>query len=124
MTTFTLPWPPAVNNLYMNVGKRRIRTLRYDRWLADASAAMFEQRPQRVHGPFHVRIVLQRPDRRRRDLDGLAKAVLDALVKQGVIEDDSHAETLSLAWGAQLPAKPGCAVVTVTPAHPSLAVAA
>lgn len=105
--SITLPWPPAVNNLYMNVGKRRIRTKRYDAWITEAFIRVLQQSPKRVRGPFRIKLTYDQPDRRRRDLDGLAKAPLDLLVKTGVIDDDSLAQSLSLAWSDRPPAKPG-----------------
>jgi Holliday junction resolvase RusA-like endonuclease len=45
-----------------------------------------------------VRILLIKPDRRRRDVDNYGKSILDALVLSGVIEDDSLIEKLMLAW--------------------------
>lgn len=125
MTSITLPWPPAVNNLFMNVGKRRIRTKRYDAWIGEAWATVLQQRPIPVHGPFNVTIICAKPDRRRRDLDGLAKAPLDLLVKAGVIQDDSLAQQLTIGWKAGDPAKPGGVLVIIEPVSPpALAVAA
>jgi len=112
MSTLTLPWPPAVNNLYTNVGKRRVRTARYDGWILHAQAAVLSQRPSRIRGPYHVSILLDRPDRIRRDIDGLGKAALDLLVKMGVTDDDSLAQSLTLAWSDKPPSKPGAAHVT------------
>ncbi len=67
MIQIILPWPPAVNNLYMNVGKRRIRTKRYDEWLAYATLMLRKQDPDRIGGPFNIDIRCSPPDRRRRD---------------------------------------------------------
>lgn len=124
MTTITLPWPPAVNNLFANAGKRRIRTARYEAWITDATETILRQRPQKVRGPFHARILLDRPDKRRRDLDGLAKAAMDILVSLSVIEDDSLAQSLSLAWSDLPAAKPGAAHVTIFSTASAFAVAA
>lgn len=114
MSTVTLPWPPAVNNLYLtgHHGKR-VRTSRYDDWLSRATACVWQQRPLKLKGRFHVSIVCSPPDKRRRDLDGLAKAPLDLLVKTGVIEDDSLARSLSLFWDSSEPAKPGFVKITL-----------
>lgn len=49
-------------------------------------------RKARVQGPVVVTLVVTPPDRRRRDLDGLAptlKRMLDGIVRAGVIRDDS-----------------------------------
>lgn len=124
MTTITLPWPPAANNLFKNVRRGRARTERYDAWIADATEVILKIRPAKVRGPYHIRILLDRPDKRRRDLDGLAKAVGDILVALHITDDDSLAQSLSLAWSDLPPAKPGAAHVTVFSATPALAVAA
>lgn len=113
MTSITLPWPPAANNLFATFNNHRIRTRRYEAWITDATEAVLRQRPQKLAGPFHVRILLDRPDKRRRDLDGLAKAAMDLLVKLGVTDDDSLAQSLSLAWSDLPPAKPGAAHVSI-----------
>ena len=42
--------------------------------------------------------MFERPDKRRRDLDGLAKAPLDLLVTLGIIENDYLAQRITLAW--------------------------
>jgi crossover junction endodeoxyribonuclease RusA len=39
------------------------------------------------------------PDNRRRDLDNVLKAVLDAIEAAGIIEDDSQVRRLELAFG-------------------------
>ena len=113
MTTITLPWPPAVNNLFLNVGKRRIRAPRYDAWMLEAQAAVLQQRPGKIKGEFDVEMACERPDRRRRDLDGLFKAPMDLLVKMGVIEDDSLAQDIRAYWVIKTPAKPGCVRITL-----------
>lgn len=113
ITTVTLPWPPAVNNLYRNAGKRRILTQRYVDWLAEALAAVREQRPKVIAGSFNVSLACCPPDRRIRDLDGLMKAPLDLLVKAGVIEDDSKANSLAIWWSPEGPSRPGSVIVNV-----------
>jgi crossover junction endodeoxyribonuclease RusA len=113
MTRVTLPWPPGLNNLFKNLRRGRARTARYDAWIAEATAELARQRPAPVLGPFCVRLVLHRPDRRRRDLDGLAKAPLDLLVKAGVIGDDSLAQEITLAWSREPVGKPGSVVVSI-----------
>lgn len=106
-----LPWPPAVNNLYANGVRGRYRTDRYERWIAEAALALKRQRPTPIVGGFKADIVLDRPDDRRRDLDGLAKAILDLLVSHQVIVDDSLAHEIRLRWSGMPARKPGAALV-------------
>jgi crossover junction endodeoxyribonuclease RusA len=46
-----------------------------------------------------VEIEAWRPDKRKRDLDNLLKAVLDSLAHAGVFEDDSQIVDLRIYWG-------------------------
>lgn len=117
MISVTLPWPPAVNNLFATFNNRRIPTRRYKAWLAEAQTSLRAQRPGALTGSFHANIVLSPPDRRKRDLDGLAKAALDLLTKEGVIEDDSLARRLTLTWADGQPAKPGYALIELEAAR-------
>lgn len=108
-TTVNLPFPPALNNLYANVpGRGRVKAERYVKWANAAGWDLKAARPEPVSGPVSVSILLGRPDKRKRDLDGLAKAPLDLLVKHGVISDDSMVQSLTLTW-----AKVSGCVVTV-----------
>jgi Holliday junction resolvase RusA-like endonuclease len=57
-------------------------------WLEEAILLLQAARV-RFDGPVKVGLFLSPPDRRRRDGDNLEKAIMDALVKAGVIRDDS-----------------------------------
>lgn len=113
MTEITLPWPPNANNLFATYNNRRIRTRRYDAWILEAQAAVLQQRPGKIRGEFDVEMACFRPDKRKRDLDGLFKGPLDLLVKMGVIEDDSLAQDIRAYWVLKPPAKPGCVRLTL-----------
>ena len=98
-TVLSLPFPPALNNLYANVpGKGRIKADRYVSWANAAGWDLKAAKPVPVLGKVVISILLGRPDNRRRDLDNLAKAPLDLLQEHGVIEDDSLVQRLTLAW--------------------------
>jgi crossover junction endodeoxyribonuclease RusA len=122
--TLTLPWPPATNNLFKNLPRGRARTDRYDAWIAQATAAVRAQGVRGLKGPFCISIECSPPDKRRRDLDGLAKAPLDLLVSTGVIEDDHLARRILLAWSEAPPSKPGFVSIIIRQAAVSPAVTA
>ena len=97
-----LPFPPATNNLFFNAaGRGRVTTDRYRAWQEEAAWRIHAQKPSRVMGPFSAEIVISRPDKRRRDLDGLAKPILDCLVKNSLVEDDSLCERLVMEWALE-----------------------
>lgn len=116
MIVLLLPFPPGVNNLFANVGKRRVVSKRYAAWRKAAKRGLSSQDPEGqafVTGPFTIAMTFDRPDRRKRDLDGLAKAPLDLLVTMGVIEDDHLAQRITLEWSDAKPAKPGSVTITL-----------
>lgn len=99
-TCITLPFPPSVNNLFVNVrGKGRVKTDRYRTWRSAAGWDIKAAKPEKFSGPVEISVVYARPDRRRRDLDNLFKAVADALVEFEVLADDSQIQKITLAWG-------------------------
>ena len=91
----TLPWPPSINHYWAARGRSRFLSPHAQRWHKEAWAILrgtWRGRPMR--GEVAVSIVLYPPDRRRRDLDNILKAVLDALVHAGVLQDDSQVAEL------------------------------
>lgn len=111
----TLPFPPSANRIWRNVYGRTLKSESYRVWMRAAIGAIAIGRPTVVSGPFHVSILADRPDKRRRDLDNLAKPILDALKCAAVIDDDHLAQSISLSWSDRAPAKPGAVRVQVEP---------
>lgn len=97
MIVLALPVPPSTNNLFKSVGKRRVTSDAYQAWQTHAGIALASQRPGSIGGPVDVSIECKRGNRRR-DIDNIAKAPLDLLVKHRVLADDSQVVRLSLAW--------------------------
>jgi Holliday junction resolvase RusA-like endonuclease len=87
-----------VNTLFFNAKRGRVKTTKYQAWLREVSSVIKSQGLVYIPGPVSVEILIIKPDRRRRDLDNMAKSVLDALVLNGVIDDDSLIEKILLAW--------------------------
>lgn len=59
-------------------------------WKASAELELVAQRPEPVAGPVQIDIELASPTRRKFDPDNRVKALLDLLVKNGVIEADDN----------------------------------
>jgi crossover junction endodeoxyribonuclease RusA len=66
-----------------------------------AALELLEQNVPResISGRLKVEMICYPPDRRRRDLDNLQKALLDALAANQVIEDDSNIDELHIHRG-------------------------
>lgn len=87
----TLPWPPSVNAYWRNVGCKTLLSVRGRRYRKHAALmAMSQCCRRRLSGRLFLQAVFIEPDRRRRDLDNLQKAVWDALTHSSVIDDDSQ----------------------------------
>ena len=97
----TLPFPPSVNNLFLNVrGRGRVPSARYRAWRKRADDSMWGQKIEAVSGPVQIQITYE--DQGRCDLDNLQKAILDHLVHHRLIDGDDRAvvRKITLQWGA------------------------
>ena len=98
----TLPFPPSVNKYYRHLNKGQLagRTLISEEGRAFRRAVDSVVRQARARKalamPLDVRIAVYPPDRRKRDLDNLLKATLDALQASGVYLNDSQIDSLSI----------------------------
>lgn len=106
----TLPYPPTVNTYYRNV-KGRTLISKKGREYRKAVIATVPMTAM-MKGKLSVRIIAHVPDKRRRDLDNLLKAPLDALQAAGVYLDDSQIDSLFIARGSQT--KGGSLEITIT----------
>lgn len=108
MIELRLPWPPSVNSIWrsMRAGPMAGRVLlsREGRaYFAAAEREVLVQRAGRsIHGRAEVELVLHAPTRAQLDIDNRAKAVLDALTKGGLWEDDSQVDVLTIRRGCVL----------------------
>lgn len=111
LASVTLDMPPSANSLFFNVrGRGRARTSEYRGWSDAASWAIRTQRMPFFAGRVGVSIRAGRP-KRVRDLDNLAKPILDALTSCRVIEDDILVRSLSIEWDEGV--EDGAVLVTV-----------
>jgi Holliday junction resolvase RusA-like endonuclease len=88
-TSIDLPLPPSTNRLWRSGRGRVYRSKRYMVWCRAAGLELALRKPARTTGAVVVTIAAGRPDKRRRDIDNLAKSTLDLLVAHQVIEDDA-----------------------------------
>ena len=96
--------PPTTNNLYLNVYRKgRIISPAYRVWQNETIPSVGKGMPDKpIEDKFGIQYYIMRPDRRKRDIANMEKALTDSLVKHGVIKDDSQMEVLHMQWG-----KPG-----------------
>jgi Holliday junction resolvase RusA-like endonuclease len=111
MIVATLPMPPSVNQLYANVGRRRVKTKVARNWHRDASWRIaLEGRGRWIKGPWRIHVVL--PRSMRGDCDNRLKPILDAAVASGVVIDDRHCVAVSVERSGETSE----AIVTLRPA--------
>lgn len=96
--TFSMPTPPSTNKLFRNVkGKGRVRTSAYDDWLMMAITAIRRQSIAPFPGRCVIIMGVER-DSMLADIDNRIKAGWDAVVKAGVISDDSLITASAITW--------------------------
>lgn len=116
MIELQLPFPPSVNSMWRTPrsGPLAGRTMlsedgrRYRRAVADA--VLVARAGRQLRQRLAVTIEARMPDRRKRDLDNLPKAVLDGLTLAGVWLDDGQIDDLRV-WRSDRMG--GCVLVTI-----------
>lgn len=95
-----LPYPPSVNSYWLANGHRRYIskegvafTQAVDFIVKQSGAKSFEEKKVAISVMIHPR------SRRKFDLDNTLKAILDALMKAGMYNDDSQIEYIEIARG-------------------------
>lgn len=102
MVKLALPYPPSINHYWRNFRGRMVISQEGRAFRRNVCALLAPAPGSSGNGPRQPpsggRIALTMdafpPDRRRRDLDNLQKAVLDALQHGGVYRDDSQIDLL------------------------------
>ncbi len=94
----TLPWPPSVNRMWRSVRGRNILSAAGRDYRENGLKVVSAQAPRcwPAEVRLSVSISVYPPDRRRRDLDNMPKAVLDLLTHAGVYVDDSQIDRLEI----------------------------
>ena len=90
-----LPFPPTVNHYWE---RNRNGTLRVGKaglaFRQEVAYRCRQERIKRLHGRLSVEVAAYPPDLRKRDLDNILKALLDALKHGGAYEDDGQIDRL------------------------------
>jgi len=94
--TLTLPWPPSINHYWRHVGRRVLISREGRTFRRNVCALLGGGGPRKPPADGRIALCMDAfpPDRRRRDLDNIAKPVLDALEHAGVYLDDSQIDLL------------------------------
>jgi crossover junction endodeoxyribonuclease RusA len=104
-----LPFPPTNNRYYRKFHGRMVLS-QPAREYKRAVAEIVSLGRYRMEGRLSLSVVLFPPTRRKWDIDGRLKALLDALQDAGVFEDDEQIDRLEVIRGG-LVAGGGCEVV-------------
>ena len=99
MIELTLPFPPSVNTYWRTFNGRMLISKKgreYRKAVADE--IILQKGNKHLKGKIKLTIEAWRPDNRKRDLDNLLKAPLDALTHAGVYEDDQLIVDLRIFW--------------------------
>ena len=109
-----LPWPPSVNHYWRQFNGRTILSNAGREYRTNVLALLLPKRYKPLEGSLSVTICACPPDKRRRDLDNILKAVLDAMQYAGVYKDDSQVDVLAILRGATDTVGHGTLLITVT----------
>jgi crossover junction endodeoxyribonuclease RusA len=115
---FCLPFPPSTNHYYRIFGGMAVISPTGRLYAEKVRLRLQRSWVPPITDPVKLEVLLCPPDRKRRDLDNFAgKALLDAIKKAGVYEDDSLIDELRAIRGTVI--KPGFALVRITPLPPN-----
>lgn len=92
-----LPYPPTVNHYYGQArnGKKFIKP-KGKKFRLDVQEIVAQKQAKTMEGRVSVFIAIYPPDKRKRDIDNVLKALLDALTKAGVWDDDEQIDVLEI----------------------------
>lgn len=96
MIELELPYPPSVNHYWRRVGARTLISRGGRAFRESVCSILAAHGIEPMDGPLCVSIDVHPPDRRRRDIDNLQKALLDALAHGGAYHDDSQIVRLTV----------------------------
>jgi len=106
-----LPYPPSVNHYYRRVGAKTLISRQGREYREDVCGILLAANLRPLKGDLVLTMAVYPPDRRRRDVDNVLKAALDAMQHGGAYLDDSQIKELHVRMMAPVPS--GKAIVTL-----------
>ena len=89
-----LPWIPSVNHYWGQAGKRKFIGKKGKEFRIAVAEAAADAKVEALEGRLAIHVALFPPDKRKRDIDNVLKAWLDALEHAGCYENDSQIDEL------------------------------
>ena len=83
-----LPYPPSVNKYWLNAKGGKHKYIQKDGRIFREKVREICSQTKPIVGQIQLTVLLAMPDNRIRDLDNILKALLDGIVKSGIIADD------------------------------------
>jgi len=96
---YQIPFPPSNNTYYRHVGSRVLLSKKGREYKLRVKSAIFKAGRNALSGPLGIRMQLEPPDRRMRDLDNWFKAVFDAIEYSRLLVNDSQIKEIRAWWG-------------------------
>jgi len=116
----TLPWPPSVNHYWRRVGNKTVTSKEGRQYRVDVGAIMTIGGVRQMDGRLSIRVEAYPPDRRRRDLDNIQKALLDSMQHGGAYADDSQIDRLEVIRCEMVQGgKVDVAITQINPSEPA-----
>jgi Holliday junction resolvase RusA-like endonuclease len=100
---YELSYPPSVNHYWRHVGDRTLISRAGREYRQRITDELAHQGVTAAGGSIALFISVHPPDRRRRDLDNILKALLDALQHGGAYQDDSQIDSLQVVRSKPVP---------------------
>lgn len=94
MIELDLPYPPSVNTYWRKWNNRMVISPKGRKYREEVLLKCYENKFQQIEGIVELRIIASPPDKRRRDIDNILKALLDSLTYSKVWIDDSQVKKL------------------------------
>ena len=91
-----LPWPPSINHYWLARGNTRFISKAGKQFRQAVAEECAQQGVVALEGRLAVYVALFPPDRRARDIDNVAKALLDACEHAGCYASDNQIDELQI----------------------------